>query len=216
MGKRFFGTIAALAVAASAFAFSPDELHVLTIENETGYEILYLFFSPADSNFWGVDVLGSNRTFPSGDSIGFLVHYPEYCGAFDLLAIDEDLDAYYMFDIELCDDADETVTITFDSFDGDFGEPTFATVSLTNDLYNEIYYLFLSPADSEKWGVDVLDIETILGPDDVAEFLVLRSSGVDEYDVLAIDDDYDLYRFRIELDDTSHYTYLIEYGDMVF
>ena len=59
----------------SAFAFDSDNLNSLTVYNETGFDIYYLHVSPEDSEGWGADVLGSERTLDDGEYLGFYILY---------------------------------------------------------------------------------------------------------------------------------------------
>ena len=103
--KNLYATIVVISlVAATAHSFSPEELNRVSVNNDTGYDFLYLFISPGDSAHWGLDVLGATRTLDHGETVDFLVHYPESCGEFDFLAIDEDHDSY-RFGVEVYEDS---------------------------------------------------------------------------------------------------------------
>ncbi|TVQ96412.1 MAG: hypothetical protein EA403_16330 [Spirochaetaceae bacterium] len=206
--------ILALALPVRALAFSPEHLNQVTFVNQTGYEIVYLFFSPSDSEYWGVDILGSERTLDAGQKLTYLVYYPDECNSFDFLAIDEDGDAYTIWDVELCDGTSRVLTVSLSDLAGPFGELDFASVELRNALMHRIDYLFVSPADSNSWGVDILDARTTLSPNQTVEILVLRSALREEYDLLAVDSDLDRYRFGFLIDAPRHYVYEIEYSDM--
>ncbi len=194
-------------------AFSPEHLNQVTFVNETAYDMLYLFFSPSDSEYWGADILGTTRTLDSGQKLSFYVLYPDECNAFDFLAIDEDGDAYTVWDVELCDGHSHVQSVTLSELAGPFGPLDFATLQLHNQLDHEIHYLFVSPSDSASWGVDVLDARTVLGPDRYAEILVLRSAAEEYYDLMGVDQDLDLYRFRFVVDDSRDFSFAIESSD---
>jgi len=46
--------------AATVFAFNPDELNKITFDNSTGSKIEMVFLSPADSQYWGPDIIGAD------------------------------------------------------------------------------------------------------------------------------------------------------------
>ena len=92
--RRFAAILLALLAAGLAFGIETSDLNRITFENETGYDIYYLFFSPGDSDYWGADILGTTRTLDDGEAVGFYIYYPDAANDFDFLAIDEDGDAY--------------------------------------------------------------------------------------------------------------------------
>lgn len=204
-----------LAVLAPLAAVDPDDLYLITFENDTGYEINYLFLSPGDSEWWGADILGSERTLEDGESLGFYIHLPDGCETFDIMAVDEDDDPYVIYDFEACDDGDAVVVFTEDNLSDEDTDFEFVTINLENELDYDIYYVFLSPGDSDKWGVDHLDEETILEPGDELALLLPVSSKTRRYDVHAVDEDNDTYTFYIEVNDKKdEYSFSFEESDM--
>ncbi|TVQ35686.1 MAG: hypothetical protein EA384_15855 [Spirochaetaceae bacterium] len=196
-----------------AAAFSPDHLNQVTFVNETGYDMIYMFFSPSDSEYWGADILGTARTLDSGQKLSFYVYYPDECNTFDFLAVDQDGDAYTVWDIELCDGRTHVQSITLSAFIGPFGNLEFSAVRLHNQLQHEIHYLFVSPADAASWGIDVLDARTILAPDDSFDLLLLRSALEEHYDLMGVDEDLNEYQFRFLVDVAREFSFAIEYTD---
>lgn len=73
----------------------------VTIVNGTGYEIWYVYVSPADADSWGKDRLGDD-VVPAGDS--FLVCLPGYDETciFDIRVEDSEGDSYIKLDVDLC------------------------------------------------------------------------------------------------------------------
>jgi hypothetical protein len=81
---------------------SVENLATVTVSLKNGldgYEIIYLFFSPSDSEHWGPDVLPSTVTLSDGKTHSFLVPVDGVI-TFNVRAIDEDGDSY-SFDIDL-------------------------------------------------------------------------------------------------------------------
>ena len=130
----------ALLVASAAFGINPDNLNRVTFVNHTGYDIRYLFFSPGDSEYWGANILGTTRTLDDGEKLSFYIHYPDYSNAFDFMAIDEDGDAYLIWDYEISDDRSATIEITMADYDGGYDMPEFTEVQLTNDSGYDIHF----------------------------------------------------------------------------
>lgn len=73
----------------------------VNVRNATSYEIKYLFFSPGDSNMWGVDQLDTNTTLDPGESLSVLLPQTSGVVRYDVQAIDEDDDTYsFVVDID--------------------------------------------------------------------------------------------------------------------
>lgn len=70
----------------------------VTIENDTSYEIHYLFFSPGDSNMWGVDQLDQYTIMNPGDDLSVLLPVSgKSATRYDVRAVDEDEDTYTFY-----------------------------------------------------------------------------------------------------------------------
>ena len=65
--RRFTAVVLALFITGFAFGIETSDLNRITFKNDTGYDILYLFFSPGDSDLWGADILGTTRTLDDGE-----------------------------------------------------------------------------------------------------------------------------------------------------
>ena len=204
-----------LFAASAAFGINPDNLNRVTFVNSTGYDIYYLFFSPGDSDYWGADILGTTRTLDDGEKVSFYIHYPDFSNEFDFMAIDEDGDAYYIWNYEISDDAPAVVEITLGNYDGGAEMPQLAEVTLTNTTGYDMWYIFFSPGDSSMWGVDMLDDETILFDTESLSLYVPVSSVVTRYDFQGVDEDEDVYEFWVELSDRQDsYSFPIELSDL--
>ena len=145
----------------SAYAFDEDYLNLITFDNMTGQTIEFIFLSPGDSEYWGAEILGSERVLEDGDSLGFYIWYPNECDNFDIMAIGEDGGTYVVWDYEICDGEFELVEFVRKDLVDDAPELDFVNVYIQNETIS-VYYIFLSPADSDMWGVDYLDEYTIL------------------------------------------------------
>jgi len=195
-----------------AAAFEPAGLNQVTFINNTGYEMHHVFFSPSDSDYWGVDVLGDDVVLADGEELRYFVAYPEECASFDFLGIDEDLDAYSSMEFELCDDAPRTFIIEMEDFQGDMGQPELSVLQLENTLDTDIYFLFVSPSDSDIWGIDVLDSQSIFAPGQSVAVPLLRGSE-GRFDVMAVDAEMERYSFSVVLEEVGQYEFLIEETD---
>lgn len=185
--------------AASVAAINPSHLNRVTFTNDTGYDIHYLFFSPADSETWGADILGSDRVFPAGDTISFYIHYPDQSNDFDLLAVDEEGDAYRR-GATITDGTEATIAITMDDYRGAYLMPQLVEIELVNDTGYDIHYLFVSPSDSRMWGVDLLGDQAVFVDGGRFASMVQLATSPLSVDVQGVDEERDVYQFSVYMD----------------
>lgn len=198
-----------------AHAIEPENLNNITFQNGTGMAIEYVFLSPGDSEYWGTDILGANRVLDNGDSLGFFIHYPKRCNDFDIMAVAENRDAYTIYDYEICDGEEAVIQLSRHNLDETAPAFEFTEITLENQLSYEIWYMFFSPADSEMWGVDQLDENSVLAPGDSLSVLLPIGAREVRYDVQAVDQDEDTYTFYVELDNSkSSYLFAVEPADL--
>lgn len=220
VNKKFFALMLLVLIPIfSASAFEPDYLNRVTFINKTGADIWYVFLSPGDSGEWGFDILGSERVLENKNLLSFYISYPEYENNFDIMAIDEDGNTFILFDELFTDDGEANIIISADDLDDDNPELDFIEVQFENQTDYEMLYLFVSPSDSEMWGVDMMDDEQTLESFDTLS--LLAPSGDDEvsYDVMAVDTDNDEYTFTLNVHsdyvDSDDVIWIpIEYSDL--
>lgn len=70
------------------------ELINVTLNNKSGYEMTYVFFSPADSSMYGADILGSANTLEDEGDHSFAILKPDDETKYDFWGVDEDNDEY--------------------------------------------------------------------------------------------------------------------------
>ena len=203
-----------LAGYAVADTFDTDMLNLVTFVNYTNNDIEFIFLSPGDSDYWGPEILGAERILEAGDSLGFWILYPDECNEFDIMAIDEDGNTAIIYDYTICDGLEEEIEITKKDMRDDAPDIDFVTVYVENDTI-DVWYVFISPSDSEMWGVDYLDETTILEMEDSVGFLFPVTDETITYDLMAVDEDLDTYSFSFEVDySTDEDTFLIEISDL--
>lgn len=201
--------------AAPSLAIDPDNLNLITFENRTGGDIRYVFLSPSDSRYWGTDILGSSRVLGNDEDLAFFIHYPNACNEFDIIAIGSDGEAFVVYGYEICDGKEAIVHLTGQDLSEDAPRFDFATVQIANDTDYEIWYLFFSPGDSDMWGVDQLDKDTILSPGESVRLLLPLTEESVHYDVRAVDEDEDTYTFYVEVvPGETEYLFSIANGDL--
>jgi hypothetical protein len=190
---------AALA-AASAFAFDPAELNKITFENSTGTRIETIFLSPSDSEYWGPDIIGADFVVKDGGSLGYFIHYPEKTFKFDIMATDEAGHMFEVYNYVLTDGKESTITFTQKNLNSKAPEFTFATLKVTNNTDHEVQYLFISPEDSDAWGVDLLDEESTLAAGDTHSIVIPVGKDKVIYNLMAADENNDEYVFDLTID----------------
>ncbi|MEW6756509.1 MAG: hypothetical protein AB1505_36895 [Candidatus Latescibacterota bacterium] len=81
----------------------------LTIVNRLStYTIYYVYVSPSTENVWGADLLGAGRTLAPGQSVSLRLAP----GAYDIKVVDEDLDTYVRWGVNLYSDFTWVVTLS--------------------------------------------------------------------------------------------------------
>lgn len=202
------------------FSFDAEYLNRISIINKTGADIWYVFLSPGDSDEWGFDILGSERTLVDNSLLSFFISYPEYENYFDIMAIDEEGNTFVLFDELFSDDGEINIIITEGDLEDDNPEIEFIKVDFENQTDYELLYLFVSPHDSKMWGVDMMDDEQTLEPMNTLSLLAPSDKEEVSYDVMAVDTDGDEYKFSLNV----HFDYVdsdnriwipIEYSDLV-
>lgn len=206
----------AVVAAGAAFAFDPDELNMVTFKNTTGAQIEMIFLSPGDSDYWGPDLLGADYVMDQNSSLSYYIHYPEDSFTFDILAVDENGNSFELYDYQVNDGEESTITLTKKNLNKDAPDFTLATVELTNETGAEIDYLFLSPEDTDAWGAELLGEETVLSDGDTHSVVIPVGDEEADYYLMAVDEDNNEYQFSITLEPNTEktYSYAIEVSDM--
>ena len=88
----------------------------VSIMNDTGYTVLEVYISPADSDSWGQDRLAGGQILPSGESVTLNLPLAiETMDTYDIRLVDSDGDSYVMWDFPV--NPDETIVFTFDNIE---------------------------------------------------------------------------------------------------
>jgi hypothetical protein len=212
--------LAALAFAAvsteAAFAFDPNELNKITFDNTTGTKIDMIFLSPGDSKFWGPDIIGADNILKDGGCIGCYVHYPNMSFRFDIMATDDKGNKFEVRDFRMTDGKEARVTLTPKSLNRTAPDFTLATVHIDNNTGHEIQYLFVSPSDSDAWGVDLLDEETTVAEGDSHSFVLAVGKDKVKYNLMRVNENDDEYQFNLTIDPKANkeFTWTIEPADL--
>ena len=132
------------------------------------------------------------------------------------MAVDEDYDAYYRWDAEICDDRENRISLTLKDYaEENVSEIELIEVAFVNETPYDMWLVFLSPSDSQYLGVDVLGGRTVIGQGDGTAMYI--PVGRDEvlYDMISFDEDGDRYSFQIGINNSeSAITWPIEMTDL--
>jgi hypothetical protein len=199
--KRILLSFFALLLGGAAFAQGPS----ITVINNTGHTIEYLYVSSNASDDWEDDVLG-RRVLEEGKE--FKLSLPEN-GTYDFRAVDKDDDTYFKWNVVVRGNL--TITFTADDYEEENGgldasqQPYTTTsapsgqtwVTISNQTGYEIYYLYVSPGDADGWGKDILGEDTFA---DGKELRVVLPTGPGPFDFRARDEDDDEYtQYDVEM-----------------
>jgi hypothetical protein len=189
------------------FAFDSSELNKVTFVNATTVAIKGIFFSPGDSNEWGPDMLGSDRTLAPKAQLAFFVHYPESTAKFDIMAVDDKDRALIIYDYVFKDGKEETIQFRAKDMAKSMPDVSFIELTLENSLDVEVDYLFCSPADSSAWGADILDETSVLASGESKTIMIPVAKEKVDYNVMAVDVDNGVYKFDVSMDPNSSDTF---------
>lgn len=179
-------TLALLAMLASA-ASAAD--YYVDITNRTGYTVVYLHVSPAKSNSWEEDVLGSD-VLPNGASRRVTLRGYN-SSTFDIRLTDADGDTYTFPQVDV---ARQDVVATIDDIDsGGATQGSEYYVDVTNRTGYSVVYLQVSPSNSSSWEEDVLGSDVL--PNGSARRITLRGYSSPIFDIRLTDSDGDTYTF---------------------
>ncbi len=108
--------IVLLSISFTCFTFGNSQKTV-TVKNNTGYEIYYLYITPSSYDDWDNNLL-EDDTIKDGEELTLnLKEYNNKECIYDIQAIDEDDDSYSQYEKNIC--SDSYIEITVDDYDDD-------------------------------------------------------------------------------------------------
>ena len=88
----------------------------ITIVNNTGYTVYYLYISPTSDETWGRDRLAADQTLGNGQSVTVNLPHPlNVTNRYDIMLEDSDGDAYSKFNVTVT--ANSRIVFTFSDID---------------------------------------------------------------------------------------------------
>ena len=160
---------------------SAEELHTLTVTNNLGNSVYYLYLTPAEANDWGEDRLG-DEILEIGKDITIQIPVSSET-VYNLMAEDEMEKTYRIDGIDLS----STGSISINDEDLlPFGgwNPVNRTLTFHNNTGEDIYYLYVSSNSSMYWGEDILGDDILYSGESFTKELPIDSE-YPQHDVLA-------------------------------
>jgi hypothetical protein len=188
--------------AAPAAALSSQSLLRVTLRNDTGVTIRYLFAAASDTQLWGPDLLGS-RDFGYGKIESYFLHFPGREACFDFLALDARGGAYLIEGMRFSEEGDAIIRLGREKHIGPHPGLKICRIFLTNASNRRFSYLFFAPEESKAWGFDILNDSTNLGPGDTLSFAVPVGAKPQRYEILAMSQDQALIQRQIVLQESK-------------
>lgn len=204
-----------------------ENLNILEVTNNTGQDLDRLFIFPYDTTQLGADALGDGEYFDSGAKLSFPISYPNSSNNFRILAHSRENDKYYLVkNLEVQDGEKRTISLSRthrikdnDEIPDEFTIPTLITdLTIKNGLDLPIKLVFISPAESSMYGIDVLGSNWIpvKGTHKYQLFNYIESGEPVRYEIVAIDKEHRIYSGVINLEaDSSVLSYEIKPESMV-
>lgn len=161
----------------------------VVIENESDWDIHFLYLSPTSSDDWGPDQLG-DEVLSSGSR--FKIKGID-CDTYDVRIIDEDDDECVLTEIPLCIfketwEIDNDLLLSCQEQTQGEDADTGGTMTLYNGSQWSIFEVYISRSDESHWGEDLLGDNTWSS----GETLDIWNLQCADYDLRLVDEDDDV------------------------
>jgi len=187
-----------LLVGLAGFA-AAQSLPSVTIVNNTGYTIYYLYLSSTASDSWGNDMLGS-EVLRSGYQISVNLPYAlNVVNRYDIKAVDSDGDSYFKWNVSVS--ANSRIEFTMADYSSSSSSSTstptpvqsLPSITIVNNTGYTIWYIYLSSTASSSWGNDMLGSSVLMNGNSYTVNLPYALNAVNRYDIKVVDSDGDSY-----------------------
>jgi len=167
----------------------------ITIVNNTGYTIYYVYISTTTDSNWGSDVLPSDQLINNGESVTIRLPYAlNVVNRYDIRLEDSDGDTYSKYDVLVS--ANARIVFTISDIDNKSTPPSSSNpfITIVNNTGYTIYLVYLKSTTSSNWGSDRLgSSEIIFNGSSATVQLPHPLNVVNRYDVRIVDSDDDTY-----------------------
>jgi len=156
---------------------------VITLINNTGQTVYYVYGSSTASTSWGSDILDADEVLGSGHQFNMTLNEPiSRVNKYDFLLIDSYGNRYTKFNVQVRNGG----TISFTSSDFTSGP----SVKIINSTGKTIWYVHISSIASDNWGPDLMGSDEIIRIGENKDiFLPLPINQVNRYDIRIIASD---------------------------
>lgn len=170
----------------SAATTTSQENPTITIVNNTGFTVHYVYVSETTSDTWGTDKLMPDQVLRNGQSVSVqLLHPLSRVNRYDFRVVDDDGDEYIKSNVTVR--ANSRIEFTLDDIE-------FPSINIVNNTGYIIYYVYISETSSNTWGPDRLTSNQVLRDGQSVSIQLSRFAGTaNQYDVMLIDSDGDSY-----------------------
>lgn len=185
---KFYNIILYITLAVfTAFSFSScagiqgsPELPVITIVNNTGSSIWYIFISEITSFLKGDDWLDSDQIVGNGQSVKLKLMYPlDRVNVYSIKLVDSEGNLYIKTEVPVSNDS----RIVFTSSD----LMLWQHITIENNTGFTIWNVLISETASNSWGSDWLEQDEVFYNGDSVSFDLLYSiDEVSRYDIMLI------------------------------
>ncbi|GHT94121.1 hypothetical protein FACS1894141_0170 [Spirochaetia bacterium] len=163
----------------------------ITITNNTGYAVHYVYITPVTAATWGQDRLGSSEIISDGGSARITLPSLNTDVLYDICLEDEDGDTYTKVELRLSNN--QNIIFTMSDWDPSAYEDDTASITIVNKTGYTVYYVYVSPSSSDSWGDDQLGSDSVLVDGSSIRVTVPSFNSAITYDICLIDEDEDTY-----------------------
>ena len=156
-----------------------QDIPSVTIVNNTGTSIYYIFMNETASSLKGKDRLDSDQVIRNGQSVTLNLMYPlERVSTYNFRLIDSEGNSYIKTDVQVSTDS----RIVFTASDLSQG----SSITIENNTGFTIWYIRISETISNSWGWDWLEDEVLYNGNSVTFKLPDNINKVNSYDIMLV------------------------------
>jgi hypothetical protein len=182
---------------ASLFTAHGQNLPGVSIVNNTGFTVYYVYISQTASTDWGADTLGSD-VLSNGNSTNVRLPYAlNVVNRYDIKLVDSDGDSYIKWNVPVT--ANAIITFTFSDYVSSGNRTNTNTntdlprVTIVNNTGYTVYYIYISQTATTDWEEDVLGDDVLMNGESTNIRLSYPLNVANRYDIKLIDKDGDTY-----------------------
>ncbi|MHB9296564.1 hypothetical protein PilKf_02337 [Pillotina sp. SPG140] len=185
--------ICMIGIALTAINLYAQNRPSITIVNNTGYTVYYLYISQSTATEWEEDILG-DAVISNGDSINVRLAEPlTTANRYDIKLVDIDGDSYTKWNVLIHEKS--RIIFSLDDIDTEDFELTarMPSVTIVNNTGYTVYYLYISQSTATEWEEDILGDAVISNGDSINVRLAEPLTTANRYDIKLTDEDGDTY-----------------------